>query len=78
MRYAKLSCTEFYPCNLQQCHSNDLFSYRIPGHDQKGQMNKVCLSFCSEVFMELALYFFLGTQDGLRGSCGVVYDSQMF
>ena len=55
MRYAKLSCTEFYPCNLQQCHSIDLFSYRIPGHDQEGQMNKVCLSFCSEVFMELAL-----------------------
>ena len=29
MRYAKLSCTEFYPCYLLQCHSIDLFSYRI-------------------------------------------------
>ena len=59
MRYAKLSCTEFYPCYLQQCHSIDLFSYRTPGHGQKGHMNKVCPSFCSEVFLELALQFFL-------------------
>ena len=55
MRYAKLSCIEFYSCYLQQCHSIDLFSYRTPGHGQKGHMNKVCASFCSEVFMELAL-----------------------
>ena len=55
MRYAKLSYTEFYPCYLQQCHSIDLFSYRTPGHGQKGHMNKVCPSFCSEVFLELAL-----------------------
>ena len=74
MRYAKLSCTEFYPCCLQQCHSIDLFSYRTPGHGQKGHMNKVCPSFCSEVFMELALQFFSGTQHGVRGPCGVVYD----
>ena len=74
MRYAKLSCTEFYPCYLQQCHSIDLFSYRTPGHGQKGHMNKVCPSFCSEVFMELALQFFSGTQHGVRGPCGVVYD----
>ena len=57
MRYAKLSCTEFYPYYLQQCYSIDLFSYRTPGHGQKGHMNKVCPSFCSEVFMELALFF---------------------
>ena len=37
-------------------------------------MNKVCPSFCSEVFMELALQFFSGTQHGVRGPCGVVYD----
>ena len=74
MRYAKLSCTEFYSCYLQQCHSIDLFSYRTPGHGQKGHMNKVCPSFCSEVFMELALQFFSGTQHGVRGPCGVVYD----
>ena len=74
MRYAKLSCTEFYSCYLQQCHSVDLFSYRTPGHGQKGHMNKVCPSFCSEVFMELALQFFSGTQHGVRGPCGVVYD----
>ena len=53
MRYAKFSCY------LQQCHSIDLSSYRTPGHGQKGYMNKVCLSFCSEVFLELALQFFL-------------------
>ena len=74
MRYAELSCTEFYSCYLQQCHSIDLFSYRTPGHGQKGHMNKVCPSFCSEVFMELALQFFSGTQHGVRGPCGVVYD----
>ena len=74
MRYTKLSYTEFYPCYLQQCHSIDLFSYRTPGHGQKGHMNKVCPSFCSEVFMELALQFFSGTQHGVRGPCGVVYD----
>ena len=73
MKYAKLSCTEFYPCYLQQCHSIDLFSYRTPGHGQKDHMNKVCPSFCSEVFMELALQFFSGTQHGVRGPCGVVY-----
>ena len=57
MRYAKLSCTEFYPFYPQQCHSIDLFSYRTPGYGQKGQMNKVCPS-CSDMFMELALQFF--------------------
>ena len=58
MRYAKLSCTEFC-CYLQQCYSIDLFSYRTPGHGQRGHMNKVCPSFCSEVFLELTLQFFL-------------------
>ena len=71
MRYAKLSCTEFYPCYLQQCHSIDLFSYRTPGHGQKGHMNKVYPSFCSDGF-------FSGTQDGVRGPCGVVYDRARF
>ena len=66
MRYAKLSCTEFYPCYLQQCNSIDLFSCRTPGYGQKGHMNKVCTSFSSEVFMELALQFFLRTQYGVR------------
>ena len=42
MRYAKLSCTEFYPCYLQQCHSIDLFSYRTHGHGQNCHMNKAC------------------------------------
>ena len=59
MRYAKLSCTEFYSCYLQQCHSIDLFSYRTPGHGQKGHMYKVCPSFCSKVFLDMALQFFL-------------------
>ena len=77
MKYAKLSCTEFYPCYLQQCHSIDLFSYRTPGHGQKGHMNKVCPSFCSEVFMELALQFFSGTQHGVRGPYGGVFDKKM-
>ena len=74
MRSAKLGCTEFYPCYLQKCHLIDLFSYRNPNPGQKGHMNKVCPSFCSEVFMELALQFFSGTQHGVRGPCGVVYD----
>ena len=39
-------------------------------------MNKVCLSFCSNIFLELALYIF--PQHGVRGPCGVVYDSQIF
>ena len=55
MSYAELSCTEFYSRYLQQCYSIDIFSYRNPGYGQKGHMNKVCSSFCSEVFMELAL-----------------------
>ena len=55
MRYAELSCTEFYFCYLQQCHSIDLFSYSTTGHGQKGHMNKDCPSFCSELFLELAL-----------------------
>ena len=57
MRYAKLSCTEFYSCYLQQCLSIDLFSYRTPGSGQKGPINKVCLSFCLEIFLELTLQF---------------------
>ena len=44
MRYAKLSCTEFYPCYLQQCHSIDIFSYRTPGHGEKGHMYEYGLS----------------------------------
>ena len=59
MKYAKLNCTEFYSCYLQQCHSIDLFCYRTPGHGQKGHMNKVCPFFCSEVFLESALQFFM-------------------
>ena len=59
MRYAKLSCTEFYSCYLQQCHSIVLFSYMTRGHGQKGHMTKVCLSFYSEGFLELPLQFFL-------------------
>ena len=55
MRYVKLSSTEFYPCYIQQRYSIDLFSYKTPGHNQKGRMNKFCPSFCSDVFMELAL-----------------------
>ena len=35
------------------------YSYRTSGHGQKGHINKVCPSFCSEVFLELALQFFL-------------------
>ena len=59
MRYAKVSCIEFYSCYLQQCLSIYLFSYRIPGHGQKGHMNKVCQSLSFEVFLELALSFVL-------------------
>ena len=78
MRYAKLTCTEFYPFYLHQCHSIDVFSYRTLGLSQKGHMNKVCPSFGSEVFMELALSFFLRTQYGVRGPCDVMYDRARF
>ena len=61
MRYVKLSCIEFYSFYIQQCLSIDLFSYRNPGYDQNGPMNKVCPSYCSEVFLELTLYFFLNS-----------------
>ena len=59
MRYAKLSCVEFYSCYLQQCLSINLFSYRTLGRGQKIHLNKVCSSFCSEVSLELAVQFFL-------------------
>ena len=59
MRYAKLSCIELYSCYLHQCLATDLFTYRTPDHSQKGHVNRVCRSFCSEVFLELALQFFL-------------------
>ena len=58
MRYGKLSCIEFYSCYLQQYLSIDLFSYWNLTCGQKGPINKVCLS-CLEVFLELALHFFL-------------------
>ena len=78
MRYAKLSCIEFYSCYLQQCHSVDLFSYRTPGHDQKGHMNKVYPSFCSEVFFGIGSLVFSETQHGVRGPCGIVYGRGRF
>ena len=39
MRYPELSYTEFYSCYLQQCHSIDFFSYRAPGHGEKGRLD---------------------------------------
>ena len=68
MRYAKLSCIEFYSCYLQQCLSIG----------QKGHMNKVCQSFSLEVFLELAHLVFFGTQLGVKGPCGVVHDRARF
>ena len=55
MSYGKLSFNEFYSCYLQQCLPIDVFFYLTPGCDQKGPMNKVCPSFCFEIFLELAL-----------------------
>ena len=71
MRYAKLSCTEFYSCYLQQCHSIGLFSYRTPGHGQKGHMNKDLLL---RRFLGISSLVFSGTQHGVRGPGGAVYD----
>ena len=71
MRYAKLSCTEFYSCYLQQCHSIDLFCYRTPGHGQKGHMNKDLLL---RRFLGISSLVFSGTQHGVRGPGGAVYD----
>ena len=57
MRYANLSCTEFYSCYLQQCLSIDSFSYGTPGHDQKGHMNKVCPSVQKFLWNSLFSFF---------------------
>ena len=40
MRYAKLSCTEFYPYYLQQCHSIGLFFYMKPWPWPEGSYEK--------------------------------------
>ena len=75
MKYAKLSCIEFYSCHLQQCPSIDLFSYRTPGQGQKGHMIR---SVCPSV-RNLSwnwLFSFSGTQHDVRGPCGVVHGSQ--
>ena len=77
MKYAKLSCIEFYSCHLQQCPSIDLFSYRTPGQGQKGHMIR---SVCPSV-RNLSwnwLFSFSGTQHDVRGPCSVVHDSQIF
>ena len=63
MRYAKLICTEFYSCYLQQYHSIHLFSYRTPNHGQKGQINKVLLFRC---FLGIGSLVFSGTRHGVR------------
>ena len=75
MGYSQLNCTEF---TLVIYSNATQLSYRTPDHDQKGHMNNACLSFCSEVFMELALQFFSGTQHCVRGPCGIVYDRARF
>ena len=67
MRYAKLSCAEFYYCYLQQCDPIDLFSYSTLGHGQKHHMNKVCPSFRSDTFFGIGSLKFSGTQHGVRG-----------
>ena len=67
MRNAKPSCTEFYPWYLQQCHSIVLFSYRTPGHGQKGWIRSLLGSLA-----------FSGTQNGVRSPCGAVYDRGRF
>ena len=59
MKYGKLRCIEFYSCYLQQRLSIDLFFYSFICHDRNDPVNKVCPSFLREVFLELALYFFL-------------------
>ena len=73
MRYAELSCTEFYSFYMQQWHLIELFFYSTTSHGQIIHMNEDCPSFCSEVFLELAPYFFLELHIG--GPCGVVYDT---
>ena len=59
MKYGKLSCIDFFSCSVQQCLSIDSFPSWTPNRGQKGPMNKVCLSFSPEVFLELFLWFFL-------------------
>ena len=71
LMYAKLRCTEFYSCYLQQCHSTDLFSHRVPSHGQKVHMNKVLLF---RRFLGIGFLVFSGTQHGVRRPCGAVHD----
>ena len=69
MRYAKLSCIEFYSCYLQQCLSIDLFSYWTPSHGQKDPMNKVCPSARKFPWNWLAWSF-----HGVRGPYGIMIE----
>ena len=70
MRYAKLSCIEFYSCYLQQYLSIDLFSYWALGHGQKDPMNKVCPSV--QTLLGISSLVSSGTKHGVRGQYGVM------
>ena len=74
MRYAKLSCTEFCLCYLQQCHSIDLFFYRtervilirsIRSFVQKFSWSWL-LSFLGELSMDTHVVLCMGETHFLR------------
>ena len=57
MRYAKLSCTEFY-CYLQQCHSIDLFSVCSQNEENRASLGLSWVYRKVQNFFSI-LYFFI-------------------
>ena len=56
--------------------SIDLFSYRTPGHGQKGHIRSVRTSV--QIFFGTGYLVFSGIQHGVRGPFGVVHDRARF
>ena len=77
MTYAKLSFTEFYSCYLQQCHSIDLFSYRLLAMTRRVILISLSVLLFRS-FLGIGSLVFSGTPHGVRGPCGVVYDKAKF
>ena len=67
MRYGKLNCIKFYSYCLQLTYAP---IWPLAATRRVLSVNKVCPSFCLEVFFELALHFFLER--------GVVHDRARF
>ena len=77
MTYAKLSFTEFYSCYLQQCHSIDLFSYRLLAMTRRVILISLSVLLFRS-FLGIGSLVFSRTQHGVRGPCGAVNDRGRF